>query len=146
MRRIALLLLLVVTASSSAAGADSLPYGQGLSFAVFRHGQQIGSHKLAFQQDGGQLKVSTSIDLAVKLVGITAYRYSHRAEELWSGGALLSLTSRTDDDGKQYMVQASRTGRRGLPFRRRAQGASCCRPRSSLLHTGISVRSVRRSC
>lgn len=110
MRRFVLIMLLILTASSPAVGADSLPYGQGLSFAVVRHGQQIGSHKLVFEQDGGQLKVSTSIDLAVKLVGITAYRYSHRAQEVWSGDALLSLTSRTDDDGKQYAVQANRTG------------------------------------
>lgn len=109
MRHLAFILLLI-TASSSAFGADSLPYGQGLSFAVVRNGQQIGSHKLAFEQQGGQLKVSTSIDLTVKVVGITAYRYSHRAQEVWSGDALLSLTSRTDDDGKQYAVQANRTG------------------------------------
>lgn len=110
MHRFALFLLVFLTASSSAVGADRLPYGPDLSFSVWRNGQQIGRHKLAFEQDSGQLKVSTSIDLAVKLVGITAYRYSHRAQEVWSGDALLSLTSRTDDDGKQYTVQANRTG------------------------------------
>lgn len=109
MNRIVLVLLLVVAAISPAAGAGGLPYGPTLSFVVMREGQQIGSHKLVFERDGGQLKVSTSIDLAVKFVGITAYRYSHRAQEAWNGDALVSLTSRTDDDGKVHAVQASRT-------------------------------------
>jgi hypothetical protein len=109
MHRLALVLLMLLAASSSAAGADGLPYGQSLSFVVMRQGQQIGGHKLVFEHDGGHLKVSTSIDLAVKLIGITAYRYSHRAQETWDGDALVSLTSRTDDDGKAYAVQANRT-------------------------------------
>lgn len=109
MHRLALTLLLVMAASSSAAGAEGVPYGQTLSFVVMRQGQQIGSHKLLFERDGGRLKVSTSIDIAVKLVGITAFRYSHRAQEVWDGAALVSLTSRTDDDGKAYAVQANRT-------------------------------------
>ena len=145
MHRLALVLLLVLAASSSAAGADAVPYGQTLSFAVMRQGQQIGSHKLVFERDGSHLKVSTSIDLAVKLVGITAYRYSHRAQEVWDGDALLSLTSRTDDDGKAYAVQANRTAE-GSSFRRRARAASCCRPASFPRRIGMCARSPRQSC
>jgi len=109
MQRLAFALLLVLAACSSAVASDGVPYGQTLSFVVMRQGQPIGSHKLTFERDGNHLKVSTSIDLAVKLVGITAYRYSHRAQEVWDGDALASLTSRTDDDGKAYAVQANRT-------------------------------------
>jgi hypothetical protein len=106
MHRLAFVLLLLL---STPATADGLPYGKTLSFVAMREGQQIGSHKLVFERDGGQLKVSTSIDIAVKFIGITAYRYSHRAQEVWAGDALASLTSRTDDDGKVQAVQASRT-------------------------------------
>lgn len=109
MRRLAFVLLLVLAATFPAAGADRVPYGQTLAFAMMRHGHQIGSHRLVFERDGGRLKVSTSIDIAVKLIGITAYRYSHRAQESWDGDSLVSLTSRTDDDGKAYAVQANRT-------------------------------------
>jgi hypothetical protein len=109
-RLISVLLLLAMAAISPAAAADGLPYGQTLSFAVMREGQQIGSHRLVFERDGVQLRISTSIDLAVKFVGITAYRYSHRAQEVWAGDALVSLTTRTEDDGKAYAVQAARTG------------------------------------
>lgn len=109
MHRLAFVLLPVMAAFSPAAAADRLPYGRTLSFAVMREGQQIGSHNLVFERDGAQLRISTSIDLAVKFVGITAYRYSHRAQEVWTGDALVSLTTRTEDDGKAYAVQANRT-------------------------------------
>ncbi|CAN5446687.1 hypothetical protein BH10PSE6_BH10PSE6_40610 [soil metagenome] len=109
MHRLTFLLFLAMAAISPVAGADGLPYGPTLSFVVMREGQQIGSHKLVFERDGAQLKVATSIDIAVKFVGITAYRYSHRAQEAWNGDVLVSLSSRTDDDGKAHVVQASRT-------------------------------------
>lgn len=109
MHRLALVLLLVLTGIAPAVGADGLPYGKTISFVVMREGRPIGSHRLAFERDGGQLKVSTSIDLAVKFMGFTAYRYSHRAQEVWHGDSLVSLASRTDDNGKPYVVQARRT-------------------------------------
>jgi hypothetical protein len=143
MHRLALALLTVLAASSSAAGADGLPYGQTLSFVVMRQGQQIGSHKLVFEHEGSRLKVSTSIDLAVKLVGITAYRYSHRAQETWDGDALVSLTSRTDDDGKAYAVQANRTAE-GIVVQAQG-GARVVLPASIMPSSHWNVRQVTQT-
>ncbi len=83
---------------------------KSLVFSAFRNGQPIGTHALAFRRDGGQLIVSTSIDFAVKVLGITAYRYSHRSREVWTGDALLSITTLTEDDGKHYAVRAKQEG------------------------------------
>ena len=78
-------ILLAVTAVSlalsggvTAASAQDPPYGPTLSFAVYRNGEPIGRHTLAFQHNGRDLTVSTTIDFAVKVLGITAYRYTHR--------------------------------------------------------------------
>lgn len=109
MCRLALVLLLIVSAASSAAASDGLPYGKSLNFVVMREGVAIGRHTLIFERDDSQLRVATSIDIAVKFMGFTAYRYSHRAEEVWAGDALVALSSRTDDNGTKYAVQASRT-------------------------------------
>jgi hypothetical protein len=104
------LLSLVLTLSSAvvASAAGALPYGSSLSFVAYRNGEPIGRHTVTFERDGGQLKVSTSIDLAVKFLGFTAYRYTHRAQEVWSGGALVSLASTTDDNGTKHSVTATR--------------------------------------
>jgi hypothetical protein len=90
------------------AAAEPLAYGNQLVFAAYRNGQPIGIHRLGFDRQGERLVVTTSIELAVKVVGITAYRYAHRGREVWLGKELVSFDSSTDDDGKPYAVRASR--------------------------------------
>lgn len=85
-------------------------YGPSHAFAAFRNGERIGTHALSFKREGSQLVVSTTVDLAVKMLGFTAYRYSHRGREIWNGNDLLTVETSTNDDGKQYVVRAVRQG------------------------------------
>jgi hypothetical protein len=112
----------MATGSAAASAAGGTAYGESLVFSAFRNGQPIGTHALTFRREGGQLVVSTSIDFAVKLLGITAYRYKHRSREIWSGDQLQSITSVTDDDGKHYKVSA-RQESNGLVVERETPGA-----------------------
>ena len=98
MRRLVLALVLMVAGAATAAAADDFPYGNTHSFAVYRNGQLIGSHNLAFQGNGQQRAVTTSIDFAVKAMGLTVYRYSHRGNEVWNGSILKSIDTKTDDN------------------------------------------------
>lgn len=110
MRRRAVLLLLAGAAAVAApARASELPYGPTLTFAAFRNGERIGTHALRFERDaGGRLTVSTTIELAVKFMGFTAYRYHHRAREIWNGDSLQALASETNDNGRTHAVRAER--------------------------------------
>ena len=120
MHRRIIALLLVIVGPVAPAGAQDLPYGPTLTFAVYRNGEAIGRHALAFRHDGPTLTVSTSIDFAVKLMGFTAYRYTHRAQEIWNGAAFLSVSAMTDDNGKKYAVRAQRSAG-GLDVQRNAE-------------------------
>ena len=95
--------------TASASPPDTV-YGPSHTFAAFRNGQRIGTHALSFQRQGSQLVVSTSVDLAVKLMGFTAFRYAHRGREVWNGNDLQAVETSTNDDGKQYVVRAVRQG------------------------------------
>ena len=108
MRLFLLSVLLTVSSAVVASAAGALPYGSSLSFVAYRNGEPIGRHTVTFDRDGNELRVSTSIDLAVRFMGFTAYRYTHRAQEVWSGGALVSLASTTDDNGTKHNVTAIR--------------------------------------
>jgi len=120
MPRLILAFFLLATSSTAALASSDFPYGSSLSFAAVRNGQTIGHHRLTFQKNGDQLTVSTAIDLAVKFMGVTAYRYTHRAQEVWSGDTFLGLTAQTDDDGKKYAVRIRRDGE-ALAVERSAQ-------------------------
>ncbi|MBS0541581.1 MAG: hypothetical protein JSR47_22640 [Proteobacteria bacterium] len=93
-------------------------YGSSLVFAAYRNGQPIGTHALAFQADGDEVKVATTIDFAVKALGLVVYRYRHRCQEIQAHGRLRSLSSQTSDDGAEYAVEARQEGG-GLTVQRR---------------------------
>jgi len=103
----AILAITLLSAAPALAGPE-LAYGPEIKFAAFRNGEHIGSHRLTFEKEGDRLVVTTSIDLAVKVIGITAYRYTHRSRETWFGEELHSFDSQTDDNGKPYTVRARR--------------------------------------
>ena len=109
MRRLVLASILMAT-GAAAAGADDFPYGNIHSFTVYRNGQQIGTHTLSFQHSGDKRAVTTSIDFAVKALGMTVYRYSHRGNEVWNGSTLQSIDTKTDDNGKQFTMRAQQNG------------------------------------
>src|SRR3546814_15124045 len=77
-----------------------------------------------------------AIDIAVDVLGITVFRFTHRAEEVWRGGQLWSLVSDTDDDGTRRRVQAER--RNGM-LRGRVHGAGLPAP-GSILPASLRAR------
>jgi hypothetical protein len=107
-RQIGAALVLIATGSTAAPAANDFPYGQTVAFAIYRNGEEIGRHTLSFQHEGPNRTVNVAIDLAVKALGITAYRYTHNSREVWNGNALQSLDARTDDNGRKFAVRVQR--------------------------------------
>jgi hypothetical protein len=118
-RQLAVALAVIVTGSTAAAAANDFPYGQTLSFNVYRNGQEIGRHTLSFEHGGPNRVVTVAINFGVKAMGITAYRYTHFEREVWNGDDLQALDSQTDDNGKKYKVHVQR-GANGLTVDRQA--------------------------
>lgn len=79
-------------------------------FEVFRDGDPIGTQSVAVSRVGDRLEVASRVDLAVKILGITAYRYELRATEVWEAGRLLSLDGETNDDGDREIARVRREG------------------------------------
>jgi hypothetical protein len=67
-------------------------------------GSPAGEHRVAFQQDGERLTVTTQIDITVKVLFFTAFRFRHDAEEVWQSGRLVSVKSTTNDNGIHLQV------------------------------------------
>lgn len=73
-------------------------------FRAVRRGSPIGAHRVTFRPDGRRLTVETHIDIAVKALFLTVFRFKHDAEEIWDSGRLVSVTSTTDDNGTLLKV------------------------------------------
>ncbi len=141
MLRLLPLLALLIAGAATASAAQDLPYGNSQSFAVFRNGEQIGRHTLSFQHSGPNVTVATNIDFAVKLLGITAYRYSHRAQEMWAGDTFQYVATQTDDNGKKFSVKAQRTPN-GISVER--TGGQQMLPPDVLPSTHWNIRQVKQ--
>ena len=68
-------------------------------FRVVRDGSDIGQHTLFVSRSGADVQVAIDIELKVKILGITAYRYEMTNREVWRDGMLISMDSKSNDDG-----------------------------------------------
>src|SRR5215213_4148335 len=61
------------------------------TFDVIRKGSRIGEARIRFRPDGEDgLAVTTTWDLAVKMVGVTLYSYRQKGDDRWRGGRLVA--------------------------------------------------------
>jgi hypothetical protein len=90
-------------AASTAPMAGFPPPGT-LSYVIKRNGDAIGTHEMEFRRDGDRYEVLTRIEVAIKFLGITAFRFENQSTEEWVDGRLASFVSRSNDDGKMHDV------------------------------------------
>lgn len=79
-------------------------------FRILRDGSDIGTHDLTATRSGDRFEIAIDIDIRVRLLGITAYRYTLENREVWDGGVLTSIDSKTDDDGEDNYARITRAG------------------------------------
>lgn len=82
-------------------------YGKSISFDVWRKGEKVGHHTVAFEKDGETLKVNSIFLLEIKLLFIVAYRFRYQSNEIWQKGRLTQLDSDVNDDGDKTVVKMS---------------------------------------
>lgn len=80
------------------------------NFSVFLDDKPIGEHRFSVTGPAEARKVLSEAGFAVKLLGLTVYRYRHVASEQWRGDCLAALQAETDDDGKTGKVVARPAG------------------------------------
>jgi len=101
---IALFLGFPVVATSNDLALASFPPTGRLDYKIVRDGDEVGFQSVEFIRNGDQLTVRTHAMIVVTFLGIPLYRFTHEAEEQWMNGRLVSLTSRSNDDGEPRQV------------------------------------------
>jgi hypothetical protein len=100
----------VFPAAAHAATAIVLPTpAANRRFSVLYKGFRIGNHTISCSSATGETRVSTEIHLEVKVAFLSAYAFSHRSEETWRAGRLVSLNSDTVEHGEPLHVEGSAT-------------------------------------
>lgn len=79
---------------------------RGRRFDIQRGDSDIGAQTLSVRRNGAETIADTRIDIAVKMLGITVYRFALESREVWRGGRLIALNATCNDDGKDDYVRA----------------------------------------
>jgi hypothetical protein len=87
-----------------------VPEGGVLNYWVVRDGSPIGTHSVKFSGDDKNLTVDIATDVKVKVAFVTVYKFIHQGHEVWQDGQLVSLASKTDDDGTPHDLSITRKG------------------------------------
>ncbi|HSC63273.1 MAG TPA: DUF6134 family protein [Caldimonas sp.] len=107
----AALALAVAALPGPSAAAELAPTGDW-SFRVLLDDKPIGQHRFSVQAEGAETRVLSEARFDVTVLGLTAYRYRHRASESWLGNCLTALAATTDDDGTTSDVRLVSKGDR----------------------------------
>jgi hypothetical protein len=78
-------------------------------FDVLLDAKSIGTHRFEISSaDDGEEQVRSEASFNVRILGVTAYRYRHGANERWSGGCLVRIDAKTQDNGRSLVVRGGR--------------------------------------
>jgi hypothetical protein len=92
----------------SSANFDPLAlYGPTATYHVFRDGAPVGYHRIAFNRAGDILIVESRSEIEVRVLFLTAYRFSYTAQSRWRDGNLLELDATTNDNGERSVVSVT---------------------------------------
>ncbi len=80
------------------------PVGK-LTFMATRGTSEIGNHAIEITRSGDVVTVTNETNIAVRILMITAYRFTQRAREVWRGNRLVEFAATTDDDGVKNQIE-----------------------------------------
>jgi hypothetical protein len=93
---------------SRATPAIALPTAdRNRRFSVLYKGFRIGAHTVSYSSATGEARIDTEIDLSVKVAFLSVFAFSHRSEETWRAGRLMSLNSQTVEHGETLHVEGA---------------------------------------
>lgn len=92
------------------------------SFKVTLDDRPIGEHRFVLRERGDRRELTSEARFRVRFLFVDAYRYEHRARELWQDDCLVQLDAHTDTNGKRVAVAGERADHQFLLRTGRSSG------------------------
>ena len=90
-----------------AGAAEAKP--KNMKFTITKGGDPIGTHVFRFSGNENKLRVDVETHTRVNVLFLK-FTYDHKRTEQWSGAKLVSLKSKTDDDGTPHKLSMKANG------------------------------------
>ena len=99
---------MVDSASAPRNGPPYDLYGGSITFDIHREGEKIGLHHVAFAESKNGTRVDTLVEMEVRFLIFTAFKYRYFSSAEWDSQGLASLNVTVDDDGEHFSMEALR--------------------------------------
>jgi len=100
-----LLLLLLISANLY---AFPIPKDNEVTFDIIRKNKNIGSLITTFKKEDDKLQIRTILDIKVKVLLITAYKFFQDTTETWIDGEFVKIEGYTDfEDEREYFIKGN---------------------------------------
>jgi len=82
-----------------------IPKNGEVKFDVIRKNNVIGTHEIKFTKNDDVLLVETNIEVEVKVLFISAYKFTHQSTETWINGNFTKIVGHSDfEDEREYFI------------------------------------------
>jgi len=106
----ALSLLMAGVAAAAPAPVTCVPQDGQINYRVYNDDQPVGRADMVILRNGRETQIHTAIDIDVKMLGISLYRYRHKSVETWRDGRFQSLRGVSEEPRRRYDVRIDRDG------------------------------------
>jgi len=79
---------------------------QSWKFRVMLDDTPIGYHQVNIDSEANKRAIHTVANFDVRIFFIPVYSYDHETRETWEDGCLVSIASKTDDNGDGYYINS----------------------------------------
>ena len=105
-----IVILLIVIFFSFNIYSFPIPEDGKVKFDIIRKNKVIGSHEIKFTENDDGLLVETNINIEVKILFITAYKFFHQSKEIWENGNFIKINGHSDfEDEREYFIEGEVT-------------------------------------
>lgn len=79
-------------------------------FRLYRDKEDVGHHTISANKTANGLQVDIRIQIQIRRIGFRVYVFEMQNSELWRDGALVQLSSSTNNNGSKEFCRATRSG------------------------------------
>lgn len=89
--------------------SKSVLAAQTLEYTILKEGEPIGHENVVIDMDGDKTIVDVETETHVKVLFLN-FNYEHKRKETWLSNELVSMQSKTNDDGSPHTYNLTRQG------------------------------------
>ena len=102
--------ILIFVILSSSVNSFPIPKENKVAFDLIRKNKVIGSIETKFDQKDDFLIVETNVNIEVKALFLTLYKFIQSSKETWSNGEFIEFIGHTDfEDEREYFINGKDT-------------------------------------